>query len=203
MSDKEDTPTEVIDKRKVMTPERIERLANARKKAMEVRKANAQRRADMKLASTLDTRKAHEDAKRRIKKSLCIDDDEPVKEPVKEPTIEPAHEPHEPSKPSSKKTEPPKEVAAHDTSSSSSEEEQVVVKQKKKKPKKKSKKVIVVQEESSDTDSSQSSVEYVKATTKKKKPSRPKMTRQASKMTSREAHQYAMNHMYHSLFGVN
>jgi len=192
MSDK-DTPTEVIDKRKVMTPERIERLANARKKAMEVRKANAQRKKDMKFAEDLNTRKAHEDAKRRIKKSLCIDDDEPAHEPTHTVKEEPAHEP---SKPSSKKTKskPKEEVKeANDTCSSSSEEEQTVVVKKKKKPKRKSKKKVVVVEESDSSDSD-SSVEYQRVV--KKKQSRPP----SSRVSSRE---HVYNHMYHSLFGVN
>jgi len=190
MSDK-DTPTEVIDKRKVMTPERVERLANARKKAMEVRKANAQRKKDMKLAEDLNTRKAHEDAKQKIKKSLCIDDDEPAPEPTPEPAHEPAPEPPKPSKTKS----PHKEVEATDTASSS-EEEQVIVKKPKQKKKKSKKKIVVVEE--SDTDSSDSSVEYVK---KKKKASRQSSSRPpSSRVSSREQ---VYNHMYHSLFGVN
>jgi hypothetical protein len=193
MSDKEETPVnEVVDKRKVMTPERIERLANARKKAMEVRKANAQRKKDMKFAEDLNTRKAHEDAKRRIKKTLCIDD-EPAHEPTHTVKEEPSHA--EPSKSSKPSKTPSKEVVAHDTSSSEEEQEQTVIvkKPKPKQKKKKSKKVIVVQEsDSSDTDSS---VEYVKATKKKKQSRR-------QSMTSRDARNYAMNSMYQSLFGI-
>ena len=110
---------------KITDPVVLERLAKAREKALETRRANAKMKADAKLADQLEKKKADAEVQKRIKKTI-----DPAPETPKEEVPKP----------------PPKEAAPEPVSQVREEVEIEYIKAPKKKPKKK--KVVIVQSSS-------------------------------------------------------
>ena len=115
---------------KITDPVVLERLAKAREKALETRRANAKMKADAKLADELEKKKADAEVQKRIKKTI---DPEPPKEPEPQPKeAAPAPEQEvEIEYIKAPKKKPKKKKVVIVQSSSESEEEEIVYKSRK------------------------------------------------------------------------
>lgn len=133
-----EAPVKPVKAKRVMSPEALEKLAIARKKAFEVKTANAKIRAENKKVLVKQiTEQQEEITKEKIKKSI-----KPKLIPVKEV----------------------KEVVEEEEEEEEDDEPPVV---KKKSVKKKKKKPVVIIEESSSSDDEESNVVYIKRRSKK------------------------------------
>lgn len=135
---------------KITDPLILERLAKAREKALETRRANAKMKADAKLAQQLDKKKADEEVQSKLKKALASGGTEPVvnTETSQKTSEKPAPEPEEPEEevqieyikaPKSRKSKPKKKKVVIVESETESEEEEVVYKKKSKRTSEESK----------------------------------------------------------------
>jgi hypothetical protein len=124
---------------KITDPVVLERLAKAREKALETRRANAKMKADAKLADELERKKADAEVQKRIKKT--IDPEPPKEEPPKEAAPIPKPKEEEPEQEvqieyiKAPKKKPKKKKVVIVESETESEEEEVVYKKKSKRVK--------------------------------------------------------------------
>lgn len=123
---------------KITDPAILERLAKAREKALETRRANAKVKADAKLVQQLDKKKADEEVQSKLKKAIGT-----TQSVVKTETPAPVAE----EKPVPEQEEPEEEVQIE------------YIKAPKRKPKPKKKKVVIVE---SETESEEEEVVYKK-----------------------------------------
>lgn len=119
---------------KITDPVVLERLAKAREKALETRRANAKMKADAKLADQLEKKKADAEVQKRIKKTIDPEPEAPKEEAPKPPPKEAAPEPEQEVEIEyikAPKKKPKKKKVVIVQSSSESEEEEIVYKSRK------------------------------------------------------------------------
>ncbi len=103
---------------KISDPAILERLAKAREKALETRRANAKAKADAKLVQQLDKKKADEEVQSKLKKAIGT-----TQSVVKTETPAPVAEPEEPAPKDENTSEPTTAVPAKDDDESQADSE--------------------------------------------------------------------------------